>query len=180
MLIDYKGRLLGYLDQLKETGRIDYYICVYQDMSNVFVTTHYEVPMPSPSVVFSLPPGANIYRTLLEFVYFIEGRGWKVQEIDHKPSTDDLRKRYQLRADACEQDIVRAVLTMWYEGRPATWDDMSVFRVVPKYGDTYRVGTAKNGLKFMLIVKDHVMRTVLEPYTGSKLHENNKRRRRHE
>lgn len=73
---------------------------------------------------------------------------------------DHAKQRFTLRANATISPA-EGVLEMWISGREATPDDMRIFRVRPRRGDTFRVGKCQS-LYCMLIERRGVIVSIIE------------------
>lgn len=73
--------------------------------------------------------------------------------------TRHARNRFALRVNAVD-DPVHSILHMWHCGRPASNDDLSLFRVEPDGLSTYRVGQ-NNGFYCLMVERNNCIVTVL-------------------
>lgn len=72
------------------------------------------------------------------------------------------RNRFAQRVDACDDPHI-GLLRMWNFGCDATDEDLKLYRCDRRAGSQYRIGIASNGLRFLVIMRNRMIRTVLEP-----------------
>lgn len=71
------------------------------------------------------------------------------------------QQRYILRVCADVSDVRYAVREMWRQSYTATQADLECARPTPHEGDIYRVGRGPNGLRYLMIMRNQCIVTIL-------------------